>query len=161
VVSATGQAIYANPNPRVFPPHDTFDGTWAVGITLSYSPNDLANGSASARGLDARAASIDAQAASLRDALRADLSAAAGALRENVVAMETTARALESAEEAYRVRRELFRAGRATTAEITDAETDLLRARIESANAVVDRRVARARIEYLLGRADAALSGAR
>ncbi len=154
VLSATAQALYADPNPRIFPPRDQFDGTWSLGVALSYSPNDTASGAAGARGLEARAASVDAQAASLRDALRTDLATAAGALRESVAAAQSTARGLESAEEAHRVRRELFRAGRATTAELTDAETDLLRARIERTNAVVDRRVARARIEYLLGRAD-------
>lgn len=156
-VAAVGQVLDGNPNPRVFPQRDQFDATWSVGVSLSYTPNDIAAGVTSSRSLAARAAAVEAQSEALRDALRSDLAQATTSLRESAAALATTARALESAEEAARVRRELFRNGRATTTEVTDAETDLLRARIERENALVDRRVSVARVEYLLGRPDPAL----
>ena len=59
---------------------------------------------------------------------------------------------LASAEESYRVRRELFRAGRATSVELTDAETDLMRSRLDALNARMDARVAKVNLEHALGR---------
>ena len=49
--------------------------------------------------------------------------------------MQTTKRALDAAEEGYRVRRELFRNGRATSVELTDSEVQLIRARLEAVDA--------------------------
>ena len=73
-------------------------------------------------------------------------------MREAEVAIESTARGLAAAEESYRVRRSLFQNGRATSVELTDAETDLTRARLEAINARVDLRIAHVRIEHALGR---------
>jgi outer membrane protein TolC len=60
--------------------------------------------------------------------------------------------AVSSAEESYRVRNELFRAGRATTVEVTDAETVLTRARSALVDAHVAGRVALAELRHSLGR---------
>ena len=65
--------------------------------------------------------------------------------------------AVSSAEESYRVRRELYRAGRATTVEVTDAETVLTGARSALVTAHVAARVALAELRHSLGR-DAGLA---
>jgi outer membrane protein TolC len=101
---------------------------------------------------EARAAQTEAQRNALRDGLRAEVMQAQNALREAQVALQTTARALVAAEESYRVRRELFKNGRATNLEVTDAENNLLRARYESINARVDLRIALVNLEHALGR---------
>ena len=64
----------------------------------------------------------------------------------------TTKQALGAAEEGYRVRRELFRAGKATLVEVIDAEAELTRARLEVINALVEARIARVRFEHAVGR---------
>jgi outer membrane protein TolC len=50
------------------------------------------------------------------------------------------------------VRRALFQVGRATSVELTDAETELTRARLDALRARVDQRVARTKLLYALGR---------
>ena len=50
------------------------------------------------------------------------------------------------------MRRELFRNGRATSVELTDAETELVRASLDVVNARVELRVARARLLHATGR---------
>ena len=50
------------------------------------------------------------------------------------------------------MRRELYRAGKATVVDVTDAETDLTRARVEVFNSNVDERMARVALEHALGR---------
>jgi outer membrane protein TolC len=151
-LDAFGDIIYANPNPRVFPPQNVFRATWDVGVQLTYSPNDIALASATSRNLTARASSLTAQKQALEDGIRVEVTQMRNALREALAAVESTAQGLVAAEESYRVRRSLFRNGRATAVELTDAETDLTRSRLESINARVDVRIALVRLEHALGR---------
>jgi len=74
------------------------------------------------------------------------------AFRQAQVGKETTERQLVAAEESYRVRRELFRAGRATSSELTDAETALVKAGFDGLNARIDLRLARENLDHALGR---------
>ena len=66
--------------------------------------------------------------------------------------MLTARRGLTSAEEGYRVRRELFRNGRATTVELLDSQADLTRESINSVNARANLLVARASLLHAVGR---------
>ena len=50
------------------------------------------------------------------------------------------------------MRRVLFQNGRATSVELTDAETELTRARLDLVSAQIDLRVANARLIHALGR---------
>jgi outer membrane protein len=160
-LDALGDVTYANPNPRVFPQSDTWTATWSVGVALSWSPNDLAAAAAAGRGADARASAVEAQREAVRDGVRAEVVGAWQAVREARAAVASTARSLAAAEEGYRVRRALFREGRATTAERIDSETDLTRASLEAINARIDQRVARVRLEHAAGRDAASAEGAR
>jgi outer membrane protein TolC len=151
-LDAFGDVIYANPNQRFFPLQNRFRATWDVGVQLTYSPNDIAIASANDRNLSARAASVLAQRQALQDGIRIEVTQARNALREAQAAVESTAQGLVASEESYRVRRSLFRNGRATGVEVTDAETDLTRSRLETINARVDVRIAQVRLEHALGR---------
>jgi outer membrane protein len=147
-----GEVTAANPNQRYVPPPDQFNVTWSVGVRLSWSPNDLATAHAQGKGVDARARQVAAQRATLADGIRAELTQAVQAVRDADTAIVTSGRSLAAAEASYKVRRSLFQVGRATSVELTDAETDLLRARLESINARVDQRIARVRFEHATGR---------
>ena len=50
------------------------------------------------------------------------------------------------------VRRSLFQNGRATSVELTDAETELTRARLSVVSARIDARIAEVRITHVVGR---------
>jgi outer membrane protein len=151
-VSAFGDAVYANPNSRYFPQNDEFNATWDAGVQLTISPNDVAKASPSSRSYEARAAETIADRESLMDGIRTEVTQARQSRREAEVSLDTTRRGLESAEESYRVRRSLFQHGRATAVELTDAETDLTRARLDSINARIDLRIATVRLEHAIGR---------
>jgi outer membrane protein TolC len=151
-LDAFGDIIYANPNQRIFPLQDQFKATWDVGVQLSYSPNDIALAGSSGKNLDARAASLSSQKQALQDGIRVEVTQTRNALREAQAAIESTAQGLAAAEESYRVRRSLFRNGRATAVELTDAETELTRSRLEAINARVDLRIALVRLDHALGR---------
>ena len=147
-IDAFGDAVYANPNQRIFPQKDQFDFTWDVGVQLTYTPNDVGTTLANARTIEARRASLAAQRGQLLDGIRLEVLQAASAAREATVAMKTTARGLKAAEESYRVRRELYVNGRATNIELTDAENELTRARLDAIGARLDLRIAAIRLEH-------------
>jgi outer membrane protein len=151
-LDAFGDAAYANPNARFVPQEDAFKGTWDAGLQLTIVPNDMAIASTQGRTFDARVAQTIADREALMDGIRIEVTQARQDRREAEVALETTRTGLASAEESYRVRRALFQHGRATTVELTDAETDLTRARLDAINSRIDLRVATVRLAHALGR---------
>ena len=93
-----------------------------------------------------------AQKGSVRDGIDLEVTQQLQALREADFAIEQSKKQLASAREAYRVARELFNNGRATSTTLTDAETELTRARLEVLNALVEARISRVRLDHALGR---------
>jgi outer membrane protein TolC len=152
VVSGFADAIYANPNPRKFPQTQDWFPTWDIGAQVTWSPNDAIVAGYAGTDAETRATSAEAQKGLVRDGIELEVMQAWQAIREADVALESTKRELASAQEAYRVARELFNNGRATSTTLTDAETDLTRARLDALNAVVDARIARVRLEHAVGR---------
>lgn len=151
-IDLVGDVTAANPNPRYIPQQPQFLTTWSAGAQLSWTPNDTFSALAAARGVDARKAQADAEAKRLRDAVRLEVSQAIEAVENARGALETSKKGLSSAEEGYRVRRSLFQSGRATSAELTDSETELTRARLDALGAKVDVRVAEVRFAHATGR---------
>jgi outer membrane protein len=151
-LDANASAQYASPNQRFFPQEDKFRGTWDAGVVLSWSPTAIFGAQAGARSLTAKAAELVAQRQALMDGLELEVSQALSAERDAQFAVTVTQQALAAADEGYRVRRELFRSGRATLVEVTDSETELTRARLELVNAHVDLRIAQVELLHVLGR---------
>jgi outer membrane protein len=150
-IDLVGDVTDANPNPRVFPPTQNYTTTWSAGIQASWVVNDTINTIATHKAATARLESVDAQRRALLDGLRTEVYQAVQDVHETQVALQTTARGLAAAEESYRVRRSLFKSGRATATELTDAEADLTRARLENLNARVDARIAKVRFTHASG----------
>jgi outer membrane protein TolC len=151
-LDAVGNAVYANPNPRIFPQDAVYRGSWDASVQLSWVITDLPGATAARRAAHARASALDAEREQLLDAISVEVTQAAQALSEARTAIESTRRGVGSAEESYRVRRVLFQNGRATSVELTDAETELTRARLDLVNAQIDLRLANARLVHALGR---------
>ncbi len=150
-IDGFADAYYANPHPRFFPQSDEYKFTWDVGVQVTWTPNDVFSAGAQGAEMAARAAQTEAQKMGLRDGVRLEVTQANQAVREADVAAETSVREHAAAEESYRVRRELFKNGRATSSELTDAESELLRAELEVVNARIDQRVSRLRLEHAVG----------
>jgi outer membrane protein TolC len=140
-------AQYANPNPRAFPQEDKFSSSWDVTVQLSWTPSDIPASRAAARENERRAEALVAQRNQAADGVRVEVLAAVQAVKDAQSSIETSAKNIVTAEEAYRVRRALYQNGRATSLELSDTELELTRARLENVNARVDLRVALARLE--------------
>lgn len=142
---------HANPNSRYFPQEQKFNSSWQIGVQLSYAAIDTFNGISQIDQAQARAAGARAQRRELLDAIRNDVTEAVIAHRNALTSLDTSARRLTAAETSYRTRRELFLADKATTVELTEAQTELYNARLEAVQAQVAIRLARVRIAYLAG----------
>ncbi len=147
-----GEITDANPNPRYLPSPDRFVTTWSVGAQVSWSPNDATASVAAYRGVRARQAAASEQRRAVLDQVRSEIATALQAVDSAASAQLTSARGARSAEESYRVRRSLFQNGRATSVELTDAETELTRARLAVISARIDARIAEVDILHALGR---------
>jgi outer membrane protein TolC len=151
-LDAVGNAYYANPNPRVLPQEAKYTGTWDATIQLAWAPTDMLSTEAARRAALARAAQLEAQRSAALDGVKLEVSQSAQLVREARSAAQTARRGLAAAEESYRVRRVLFQNGRATSIELTDAESDLTRSRLDVISAEIDIRIARARFDHAMGR---------
>jgi outer membrane protein TolC len=159
-LDAQANAMYANPNQRIFPQTNEFRGTWDAGVTLSFVPTDIPGAQSQTSIIEARALEVAANRRAFYEGLRLDVNQVLRVAEEARFEIGVSRDATASAEESYRVRRELFRAGRATTVEVTDAEAVLTRARSAYVDAHIAARVALAELRHSLGR-DATMDGPR
>ena len=152
-LSAFADAIEGNPNPRVFPqyPQHWFP-TWDVGAQLTWSPNDILTANGSSADYTSRAAATEANKNVVKDGIQVEVVQDLQAVQEADFALQSTARELTSAQEAYRVATELFNNGRGTYTTVSDAETQLSTARLDVLNAKTDARIARIHLDHALGR---------
>jgi outer membrane protein TolC len=151
-LDAFGDLYHQNPNTRVFPQEEKWTTSWDVGVQLSWTINDTLTTGAQLDEIDAKILEARAQRAQLEDGIRLQVTKAYSDLRVAQMARGTTERELVAAEEGHRVRRELFRAGRATSTELRVAEQDLIRARLNALNARIDVLVAHTTLDHALGR---------
>ncbi len=151
-LSAFGNAYYANPHPRVMPQQEEWRSSWDAGLQLTWTPNGILHSNAETSSIDAQRAELMAERNALVDHLRAEVMDSHQALQEAAASVESAARAFAAAEEAYRVRRLLFENGHATSLELSEEETRLLRARLQKINAHVNLLTARVRLEHAVGR---------
>lgn len=151
-LDAFGDFTYARPNTTVFPQEDKWKQNWVVGLSLSYTLNDPLDSRATIREIEASQAEVVANRTLLTRGIRLEVTSAhSDALRARA-AVDTAQRAAAAAEEGYRVARELYRAGRATTTDLISAESELVQASLREVNALLDVKVADAKLEHALGR---------
>ncbi len=147
-----GNGAYANPNQRIIPAKDEFIFTWDASVVASWSPSDAFSSAAQVSQAESKRLELDAQRDALADGIYLEITQTKTALREARTSLETTTLGMGSAAESYRVRREAFRAGKATLVEVDDAATDLTRSRLEFVDSHVALRVAALRLAYACGR---------
>ncbi|AKF09316.1 outer membrane efflux protein [Sandaracinus amylolyticus] len=140
-----GEVLLANPNPRFVPAQERFETTWAVGAQVSWQLADALSADPSRRALESRIAAARASRESIEEGVRAEIVDADRQRRDAVSAMTSRHAQVDAAERALRQASEVFRAGRGTGLPVIDAQTLLVRARLELLNARIDLAVADAR----------------
>lgn len=151
-ISAVGEATYANPNPRYFPPVRDWKTTWSVGVAATFSADDPFMSAARSRELGATLESAQAQRRALEAAITNEVVTAQLQVTKSQAAIGALQTALRAAEESYRVTSELFRVGRATPSDVIDAESELFGAKAQLADARIESVIARLQLDQALGR---------
>jgi outer membrane protein TolC len=145
---------YSNPAMRGFQSFSqTWASTWDLGVSLTWSPNDLLTTHANAAANSSQLAALEAAREQASDALTIDVTYAFTRVREAEASVVTTRAQVSAGEESFRVAREQFLFGAATSAQLVDAESDLTRARLSSLNARADLRIALAQLKKATGQA--------
>lgn len=146
-----GNLLYANPNPRYIPPRTEFKSSWEVSATLAWSPNNSLLGYQRGQRASAELERARADLGNLEDGVRIELVQAF----EDYKAADAAARASETqrnaAEETYRVRSATYRVGAGVQIDLLAADLALTQARLDFVNAVLDARIALARLRRAVG----------
>lgn len=152
-VYAAGE--YAAPSPRVFVLNRLlFIPTWEAGARVEWSLSQLTTGSSLAQREKARHRAFSARVEEARRKLAAERRAAADNL---ALAHDRTLQAsvrVAQAEALATARRGELDAGTALPLNVVLAETDLARAKNEHVDAVVERALALAKLDFVDGRAE-------
>lgn len=143
---------YALGHPRQVPPGDGFARAWDASVLLSWSPNDAVIAQERATRAKATQRDTELELDSVEDAVRVEVVQAhesAIAARKQVRASEAAALA---AEEGWRVRWAQLQAGAGLATDLMEADLDVARARLAHLSALIDARVADARLMHAMGR---------
>ncbi|MEI8254397.1 MAG: TolC family protein [Deltaproteobacteria bacterium] len=150
-IAAVAHADYANPNSRFFPQTQTWQATWDATLNLSWNATTAFAADATVSRLRAQQAMLAGQQAQLREGIELQVRQNYLAAQTAVALARSTGVQLASQQENLRVIRERVNAGAAVVAELVQAENELLRARINAINAIIDARLAVARIHRFTG----------
>ena len=151
-VFLSGNFYYLRPNPRFMPARDKFNGTWDLGISVSF---DIWNwGQTKSQTKQAKAQLAQARDARklLEDQAVLEVTQSKLSLARANEKVRVAGQAVGQAEENLRVTRERFKQGVALNSEVLDADVALLQARMNRTQAAIDLVLAQARLEKALGR---------
>ncbi len=146
-----GDYYYARPNQRIIPTIDEFRDTWDVGISVSF---DLWNwGQTIHQTNQAQAQLAQAQDAlgQLRDGVTLEVTQSYLNANQTKQRIEVAQKAIEQAEENYRITDEKFKSGLALNTDLLDAEMALLQAKWTYIQSVVDHELADAKLQKSIG----------
>lgn len=150
-LDASAGALVANPNPRYFPQQQEFRGTWNVGVTLTWVPNETASavlGVRVARGTSRKA--VLAQR-TLRTTINAEVLHAYHDLRNARAAAVVTGQSLATQEVVYREASDRYTEGLLPLIELNQAQSALFQARLHALDARAQVLAARARLLHAIG----------
>jgi len=150
-IEAFANGVYANPNPRVFPQQEQWDFTWDVGARIIWTVNETFSTLGAEAEAEARVAEVAAQRAAFKDGIRMQVAGAYAEVMGSAPSIAASEFEVQAAEESLRVRRKLYQFGKATTADLIDAETELTRARLRWLDASIGLLVAWVRLEHATG----------
>lgn len=150
-IALAGNFTYANPNQRIFPSKQEFNGTWDVSLVLSY---DIWNWGIT--GIQSAQAEENLMQAKLADeqilqGITMDVSQNYYNLLKSKEKIDVTKFGIEQAEENLRVTNQRFKNGVSINSDLIDAEVAWLTTKINYTTAVVDYEIAISKMEKALG----------
>ncbi len=152
LIALAGGYDYARPNPRIFPRAAEWNGSWDVGVNVSWSLWDGGRVRADVAEADANRRAVEQRLQEFDSVLDVEVRQRVLDLGSATAAIGVASDAVRSAAEARRVVAERFSAGVATNTEVLDAQVALLQAELDRTRALANARLAAARLDRALGR---------
>jgi outer membrane protein TolC len=146
-----GQVMNGRPNNAISIPVDQWKTTWAVGVTLSYSPNDTINNGAVVAETRAERERLSSELENAERNVKLQTASAVYELSKAQTVIDAAKRGQQAASDANEAAKALYRAGEATTTDLLDAETRLLSAELQLVYARLDLATAQSRLDYAVG----------
>lgn len=129
---------YARPNARIIPPKDRWERTWDVGVQVQWNVWDWFATASQTEQARARLSQAEAALTQAADAVALEAAQSFFALNEARERIEASRLGARQGQESYRITREKFGQGLATSADLLDAEVALLQARMTEASALAE-----------------------
>jgi outer membrane protein TolC len=142
---------YARPNQRMLPPKDQWDGTWDVGVSFQWNIWDWYATAQQTAQAEALLRQSEAGIVQLEDAVALDVAQQYYSAQTAKEKVEVAFGGMEQAQESYRMTSEKYKNGLTSNAEMLDAETALLQAKLTHTQALVDCTLALARLKKAVG----------
>ncbi|OGU13699.1 MAG: hypothetical protein A2X61_01955 [Ignavibacteria bacterium GWB2_35_12] len=150
-VNLAANYYYSRPNQRIMPTKDEFRNTWDLGLNFSF---DIWNWLTTSHQVEQAKAMLEQTRYStelIRDGVNLEVSQSYLSLVKAKEKIEYAKENSSHAKENYRVTNEKFKAGMVLNSELVDAETALLIADINHISAIVEFKIAIAKLEKAIG----------
>lgn len=147
-----GEYYYSRPNQRIMPLEDKFEDTWAVGVGLNW--NILDWGETSVKTTQAEQQLIQAETTYqiIKENIELEVYKDYLTVLSEFEKVTVSKKSVEQAEENYRITKDKYNQQLATSTDLIDAEFALLNAQTNLANALVDLKLAKTKLEKSVGR---------
>lgn len=142
---------YARPNQRILPLKDRWDGTWDVGLLFQWNVWDWLTPHYQTIQSEEAVRQSEAAIQQMKDMVQLEVAQQYYTVQSEREKVHVAREEVATAEESYRVATKKFKAGLLTSTELTDAETALLRAKLNEMQVTVEYCIALARLKRALG----------
>jgi outer membrane protein TolC len=135
---------YANPHPRFTPQADRWNGSWDIGVSLAYSPNDSIFAHTQYKDALTELASVREDLRLVEDGIEMEAAQAVTTHRSAVANTQAASESLEAARRYQSDQRSLLLAGAATPNDVLESQLLLTRAALEWVDSFISVRLAEA-----------------
>lgn len=148
---AIGNYTYANPNPRIFPAKDQFDGTWDIGVLMSLDIWNWKSTGHQVRQMQSQLRQTEDLLFLQEEAIKLEIITALLDIEKARMKIDVTRTGLVQAQENYRITGNLFKQGMATNSDLLDAEIMLMQSKVNQTGAAVEYQIARDKLKKAVG----------
>ena len=142
---------YSNPNQRIIPPKDRFDGSWQIGLTFQWTVWDWMTTSSQTAQAEAVQRQAEAGYQLMLDGTKLEVAQVWRTVEDSREKLLSAKYALEAAEESFRVMEQQYEQGLAKAVDVTDARVELVRARLGLSQAAAETAIAKAELRHAVG----------
>lgn len=151
-IFAFGNYYFSRPNARILPLKDEFADTWDLGVGMRWNIWDWGKSSAKISQAEEMVFQAEKNMELLKEYIALEVNTNYLKLKSENQKITASALEVEAAEENYRITSEKFNEQLSAASELIDADVELLRAKTNLINALIDNEIAIITLEKSVGR---------